>query len=348
MLLFLLLSTESFSQYAKMKAGITLGYQKLGAGKWHELFSAYNEASPETGAIQPKFKGGISYGAFFSYTITDGITLTPEINLVSFKSTSTDSNYDLDLKAKFMDISLHGDFYFLKFLSWSKGIQPEDAPDRFFGRASLTYSKFSFAASGTAKGGGDVSAVTGTGGAFRFGLGLGYHFYINDQFSVTPVLNLSYGSGTAQGLSEAILPAGTSGGADKSTTFRRGLELKIGYTIKPYKPLCPIADCRIAQEHRHPSLFGDVLVRGNPYSLRQNPRHGQKHRGGDRKKLTEKLKRKEAKKKAKEEKERLKAEEAKKAEEETVPTEELPAEEPPQETETPTDPPEEDPEDDGI
>ncbi|MCS6833734.1 MAG: hypothetical protein NZ521_09170, partial [Flammeovirgaceae bacterium] len=52
------------------------------------------------------------------------------------------------------------------------------------------------------------------------------------------------------------------------------------------------------QEHRHADLGGNTVFRGNPHNLWQNPRYGQKHRGGDRKKLKYKDKKKKEEPKA--------------------------------------------------
>lgn len=284
-------ATPHFSQaqYARMEAGAYVGYGRIVHKNWNNTIQRFNLEEPVVGQLK-KWGGGYSLGAYFRYNFPRNVMLTPSIGIERYGRTFQSDSGSLKLTARFLTFRLNADVYLLKlFPNFSKG-RPPEWKQRFFVRISPGYSMLAFRVNGYTKNPlRDSVGVTGRGG-FVFGVGAGYQFYLTDNISISPIGTLNLGKAAANGFAAKMLPS--NGGNDGGMAMQLLLEAHVGYTIRAQKPLCPIPDCRVAQEHRHADLGGNTVFRGNPHNLWQNPRYGQKHRGGDRKKIKPKDKKK--------------------------------------------------------
>jgi hypothetical protein len=291
----LLFSNNIQAQFARMEAGGYLGYGRIGQKNWNKTIDQFNQEEPALGDMK-KFGGGFTLGAYFRYNFPKNVMITPSIGLSKYGRKFESDSGSLKLTSRFINLRLNVDVYLLNMLmlsKFAKGRNPE-WKNRFFVRLAPGYSMLAFKTNGYTKNPlRDSVGVAGSGG-FQFGLGAGYQIFITDRISVSPIVMMNFGKGAATGFSEKMLPDTAPRGADGGMASQLTFEAHIGYTIKALKPLCPIPDCRVAQEHRHGDIGGETVFRGNPHSLWQNPRYGQRHRGGDRKKL--KYKKKEEKK----------------------------------------------------
>ncbi|MDW8287054.1 MAG: hypothetical protein RMJ89_03200 [Flammeovirgaceae bacterium] len=293
--LLFLVSYLSQGQYARMEAGAYVGYGRLGHKNWNTTIRRFNLEEPILGQMK-KWGGGYSIGAYFRYNFPRYVMLTPSIGIERYGRKFESDSGTLKLTARFLSFRVNADIYLLKlFPNFSRG-RPPEWKERFFVRVAPGYAMLAFRANGYTKNPlRDSVAVAGRGG-FLFGLGSGYQFYLTDNISISPIATLNLGKALASGFAAKMLPNGK--GNDGGMALQLLLEAHVGYTIKAQKPLCPIPDCRVAQEHRHADLGGNTVFRGNPHNLWQNPRYGQKHRGGDRKKLKYKDKKKKEEPKA--------------------------------------------------
>ncbi|GAB4330646.1 MAG: hypothetical protein OHK0038_05080 [Flammeovirgaceae bacterium] len=330
------------AQFARMEAGGYLGYGRLAQKNWTKTIEQFNNEEPAVGEMK-KFGGGYTLGAYFRYNFPKSVMLTPSIGISKYSRKFESDSGSLKLSARFINLRLNVDVYLLNMLmlsKFTKGYNPEWR-NRFFVRIAPGYSLLAFKANGYTKNPlRDSVGVVGSGG-FQFGLGAGYQIYITDRISISPIVMMNFGKAAATGFSEKMLPSTATVGSDGGMARQLTFEAHIGYTIKALKPLCPIPDCRVAQEHKHRDIGGETVFRGNPHNLWQNPRYGQKHRGGDRKKLKYKKKEEKKEEEATVEEETTKEEDKKKGKKlmfdpnkDITPTKDAPKEEPKEEEKT--------------
>jgi hypothetical protein len=90
-----LLSFTAFSaqaQYARLQAGILLGYDNAGFGSWNKSIEYYNTNFPLLPSAVDNFRTGKKAGIFGNYILRDGIGITAEFEYQRYQ-TST-SNFD--------------------------------------------------------------------------------------------------------------------------------------------------------------------------------------------------------------------------------------------------------------
>lgn len=273
--LFCLPVPSALAQYARLKVGLGGGYEYLLGGQWNKAIGALNDAQ-SFASKQPELRHG--WGASFSadYKLKEGFAVGLQLGMSQFKSKGTHPElptYDpLEMRLKFTSIGLQANVYPL--LLFKNSFLPH-AQNNFFVQIAPTYYML--------KGENQIGAQSLNTSSSGFGgiLGFGYHLYLSDRLSLTPMLQLQAATGFKQdSLGASLLGRQVSDAAqyDKSGVLRLGVELKLAYSILLSQPLCPIQGCNVTQPHKHGEL-GDVVVRGNKYKLRQNQKYGDKHRG---------------------------------------------------------------------
>ncbi len=280
---FLLLSSSSvMGQYAKWKVGFGVQSEQIFAKNWNNTLYQFNT---ENAVNMPKLGWGWGFNFNSDYEVIEGLAVGLRYGMSTYDSKTDYLGEQVSLTTKFHDISVYGDFYILKFIPNS--FLPH-IKESFFVRVAPTYHTLNaetifpdslrvYQSENITI---DSTSFVGVEGSSGFGLnlGVGYTQYVTDRISVTGMLNMDYSFGhKINGLSDTYL--GTNYPSRESAFVTRlSAEVKVAYSIKQKLPLCPIKSCHIQQEHRH-AVLGGATVRGNKYSLRQNQKYGDKHRG---------------------------------------------------------------------
>ncbi|GAA4849134.1 autotransporter outer membrane beta-barrel domain-containing protein [Algivirga pacifica] len=295
-----LLTTPSFAQYAHMKVGGSVGYSHIFT-KWNEAIEEYNVSTPGVPFSVASLSDGWNYGVNLDYFFSLGRVKDPARGGNSMRESSrgfllgvsyhTDryreenrfGDFYSDMNARFHSLGMYMDFYFLQL---TDHLFIERIKENAFFRVSGQYTWMQFDFEGNLP---DVPPLTQEGlpvpstlplstrdNSLGIGVGLGYHIYITDRIAVTPTVQGHFSFGhEIPGLREAL---GSTSFNEQSTVFRPSVGITVSYAIKQAMPLCPIETCHVQQEHSHRILKG-IPVRGNSYSLRQNQRYGDIHRG---------------------------------------------------------------------
>ncbi|NME68570.1 hypothetical protein [Flammeovirga aprica] len=268
-------SKEGKAQYAVWKAGIGFQSENIFSSKWKESISAVNTA---TGISSPAPNWGWGWNLSSDYLVKDGIAVGFRF-ANTYYSNSTNSPFQTaSSEATFVDFTIYGDFYLLKYF---KNPFLPYFQESFFVRAAPSYHTSTISTSGQMITETDTISTSGGNATSGLGLGLGvgYTKYVTDRISITGLLstNFYYASSSIQIPTNGLLEYG---GSTSSSFFltRMSAEVKVAYTIKQRKPLCPIKTCGIQQEHSH-AVLGGAVVRGNIYKYRQNQKYGDVHRG---------------------------------------------------------------------
>lgn len=298
--LLLCCSQEVMAQYAVWKAGIGFQSENIFSKKWKESINAPNNIR---GVESPNLNWGGGWNISTDYLIMDGLSVGVRFGQTFYSKTNETSFQSATSKASFNDFSIYGDFYILKYL---RNYFLPHVQESFFVRFSPSYHTSKITTYGTIGSETDTLSMPGINGTsgVGIGLGVGYIQYITDRVSVSGILNTNFNFAKAS--SEAAmngLPATDSNVNSSYFLTRLSAEVKVAYTIKQRKPICPITTCSVQQEHAH-AVLGGAVVRGNSYKFRQNQKYGDVHRG-----QVEKTKRK--KKKSEREQNRLQRKEKK-------------------------------------
>ncbi|MEH0158572.1 hypothetical protein V6R21_31295 [Limibacter armeniacum] len=280
---FLLFSgTSLFAQHAVLKAGAGVGYEYMLSSKWNKAIDEFNN-QPDNALFLPNLEHGFRFGAAADFLVYDGITVGASFTVSKFKTSSSgaEGQSAVDMKVRFNNISLDGDVYLFKF--FENRLLPK-VKESFFVRVSPTFYMMKANVNGLELPANDpnnptappVTSFTSSSNGFGLGLGAGYQVYVTDRLLLTPLVKMDFAIGNQiEGLSAAL---NTTSNYDKSGTIRPSFEVKLSYAILQRLPICPIKSCKVQQEHRH-GMFGEKALRGNPYTLRQNQKYGDIHRG---------------------------------------------------------------------
>ncbi|PWJ43359.1 hypothetical protein [Sediminitomix flava] len=279
---------------------ITLGLQAQHA-LWTVGGSLHNEGLRLTSKADDLRLKNKAWGAgiYTTFLVMDGITVTPSFRY-SFNSTAS---FHINSPNSFEDflppdnlfynnpfaevkgyaVGIEGNFYILKFFE-NRFI--EQVRENFFTGFGLSWHSVTLnhgipELPPTGPPVGEFpNFQTSTSSAAGLGINLsaGYHFYVTDRVSISPILRFEYlPSKTFDGLGDALNSQNPSS-TEKMSGINPAFEIRVGYAIKQRLPLCPIKSCKVQQEHRH-AILGGARLRGNPYNLRQNQKYGDIHRG---------------------------------------------------------------------
>ncbi|KXX69979.1 hypothetical protein [Flammeovirga sp. SJP92] len=268
-------SKEGKAQYAVWKAGIGFQSENIFSSKWKESITSMNTA---TGVSAPKLNWGWGWNLSSDYLVKDGLAVGFRY-ANTYYSNSTNSTFETaSSEAKFVDFTIYGDFYILKY--FQNSFLPY-FQESFFVRVAPSYHSSKITTSSEFISETDTVGSSGSNGTSGIGLGLGmgYTKYVTDRISITGMLNTNfyYAKSASQLPNNGMLDYN---GSTNSSFFltRMSAEVKVAYTIKQRKPLCPIKTCGVQQEHSH-AVLGGAVVRGNIYKYRQNQKYGDVHRG---------------------------------------------------------------------
>ncbi|MBD0402473.1 hypothetical protein [Flammeovirga sp. EKP202] len=268
-------SKEGKAQYAVWKAGIGFQSENIFSSKWKESISSTNSM---TGVSYPGLSWGWGWNLSSDYLVKDGIAVGFRYANTYYSNSSNSAFQTASSEAQFVDFTVYGDFYLLKF--FQNSFLPY-IHESFFVRVAPSYHSSKITSTGQIISEMDTISMEGSNGTAGIGLGLGvgYTKYVTDRISITGMLNTNfyYASSAAQLPNNGLLDYD---GSTNSSFFltRMSAEVKVAYTIKQRKPLCPIKTCGVQQEHSH-AVLGGAVVRGNSYKYRQNQKYGDVHRG---------------------------------------------------------------------
>ena len=291
-----LLSFTAFSaqaQYARLQAGILLGYDNAGFGSWNQSIEYYNINIDSLSSPVDLFRTGGKIGAFGQYTLLDGIAVLAELEYQRYGA-STDEG-DPFLRARFNQLQFSAGASLYPFLLFPVQLPPR-LKENFYMQltggygfrtvASVTYEDSNADEADSVS----LAEVDGKGG-LHLGVGAGYHIYLTDKISISPTFRLTFSpmarfSGLAANVTSISGAAVDPSLSDNQTMLQTSFQIRAAYNILNRLPLCPINSCSVRSQHRHREL-GEQVYRGNTHDKKQNPRYGQRHRGQRRKKVSD-------------------------------------------------------------